>query len=147
MPNFAEYRYEPLRGPATLIIGPFNYPFQLTLIPAAGSLSAGNPTVIKPSELCKATSKLLATLIPKYFQPGILQGTGEYTYDPLFPRFLFFSYLRAVLFLYVFCLTLLFMDTVIQGSVATTTLLLEREWGLVFFTGSPKVSLLLPYSS
>ncbi len=96
MPNFAEYRYEPLRGPATLIIGPFNYPFQLTLIPAAGSLSAGNPTVIKPSELCNATSKLLATLIPKYFQPGILQGTGKYTSDPLFSAFPFLLYLRVV---------------------------------------------------
>ncbi len=84
MPNFAEYRYEPLRGPATLIIGPFNYPFQLTLIPAAGSLSAGNPTVIKPSELCKATSKLLATLIPKYFQPGVLQGMEEILFSSFF---------------------------------------------------------------
>jgi len=72
MPNFAEYRYEPLRGPATLIIGPFNYPFQLTLIPAAGSLSAGNPTVIKPSELCKATSKLLAFTLPFVFVSYVL---------------------------------------------------------------------------
>ena len=74
VPNFAEYRYEPLRGPACLVIGPFNYPFQLTLVPAAGSLAAGNPTVIKPSELCKATSSLFATLVPKYFEQGALQG-------------------------------------------------------------------------
>jgi hypothetical protein len=85
IPNFAEYRYEPLRGPACLIIGPFNYPFQLTLIPAAGSLSAGNPTVIKPSELCRATSTLLATLIPKYFQPGVLQGTTILRDGSFFP--------------------------------------------------------------
>jgi len=74
IPNYAEYRYEPLRAPACLIIGPFNYPFQLTLVPALGSLSAGNPTVIKPSELCPATSTLLSTLIPKYFEQGALQG-------------------------------------------------------------------------
>ena len=35
---------------ATLIIGPFNYPFQLVIAPLVGAISAGNTAIIKPSE-------------------------------------------------------------------------------------------------
>ena len=40
--------YEPFG--TTLIIGPFNYPFQLNLSPLVGAISAGNTAMIKPAE-------------------------------------------------------------------------------------------------
>lgn len=49
-----------------LIIGPFNYPFQLSILPLVAAISAGNCAVIKPSELTPKTSELISTLIPKY---------------------------------------------------------------------------------
>lgn len=57
----------PLAGPAVLIIGPFNYPFLLTLQPLLGALAAGNPVVLKPSELCPTCAAVLAQRIPQYF--------------------------------------------------------------------------------
>lgn len=51
----------------TLIIGPFNYPFQLTIAPLIGSISAGNTALIKPSENTKNTSLLLEELINNNF--------------------------------------------------------------------------------
>jgi aldehyde dehydrogenase (NAD+) len=39
---------KPLQPPGVLIIGPFNYPLQLSLKPLAGVLAGGNPCVIKP---------------------------------------------------------------------------------------------------
>lgn len=52
-----------------LVIGPWNYPFQLALLPAVGAIAAGNCVVLKPSELAEHTSKLLASIIPKYLDP------------------------------------------------------------------------------
>ncbi len=34
----------------TLIMSPWNYPFQLALVPLVGSISAGNCAIVKPSE-------------------------------------------------------------------------------------------------
>lgn len=51
-----------------LIIGPWNYPFQLTLAPLIGAIAAGNTAVIKPSELTPHTSQLVATIIEKCFE-------------------------------------------------------------------------------
>lgn len=44
---------------AVLIIGPFNFPFQLTFVPAVTALAAGNGCVIKPSELAPGIAALL----------------------------------------------------------------------------------------
>lgn len=70
-PCFSEIRYEP-KG-VCLIIGSCNYPINLTLLPTVGSLASGNPTVVKPSELCKETSKVLFKLVHKYFDTAVLQ--------------------------------------------------------------------------
>jgi aldehyde dehydrogenase (NAD+) len=59
-----------------LIIGPFNYPLLLTLLPLVGSLAGGNPTIVKPSELCPTVSTLLAKLVPQYLEPSAVQGNG-----------------------------------------------------------------------
>lgn len=49
-----------------LVIGAWNYPFQLILAPLIAAISAGNCALIKPSELAAASSALLAKLIPLY---------------------------------------------------------------------------------
>ena len=50
-----------------LIIGPWNYPFQLVLAPLVAAIAAGNCVVVKPSELTANTSKLLVELIGAVF--------------------------------------------------------------------------------
>lgn len=60
-----------------LIIGPWNYPFQLTIAPLIGAVAAGNTAVIKPSELTPHTSTLVADLIEKCFDKAhvsVVQG-------------------------------------------------------------------------
>ena len=69
-PAFLEIRFEP-RG-VCLVIGPFNYPVTLTLGPVISALAAGNPVVIKPSDLCPAVANLLTKLIPTYFDPEVV---------------------------------------------------------------------------
>ncbi|KAK3605558.1 hypothetical protein CHS0354_005859 [Potamilus streckersoni] len=49
-----------------LIIGAWNYPIQLTLLPMIGAIAAGNCVVLKPSEMAIATAELLEGLLPKY---------------------------------------------------------------------------------
>lgn len=49
-----------------LIIGAWNFPFQLTLAPLVAAIAAGNCAVLKPSELTSATSALIANLVPQY---------------------------------------------------------------------------------
>ena len=71
--GFSQVSRVPLPPPGVLVIGPSNYPLLLSLGPALGSLAAGNPTVIKPSDLTPATSGLLETLVPKYFDKSVLQ--------------------------------------------------------------------------
>ena len=50
-----------------LIIGPFNYPFMLTMDPLIGAIAAGNTVVIKPSESAPETSKILKEILEKVF--------------------------------------------------------------------------------
>src|SRR6201987_201805 len=54
---------------SALVIGPFNGPLTLSLHPAIGVLSAGNPCVLKVSEQIPSTSNLLIKLISQYFEP------------------------------------------------------------------------------
>jgi aldehyde dehydrogenase (NAD+) len=71
--NFPASSYvipEPLG--VTLIIGAWNYPYQLTLEPVIGALSAGNTCIVKPSELPARTSAALAKLINENFDPAYL---------------------------------------------------------------------------
>jgi acyl-CoA reductase-like NAD-dependent aldehyde dehydrogenase len=49
-----------------LVMGAWNYPLQLTLLPLVGAIAAGNCVILKPSELSAATSELIAQLIPNY---------------------------------------------------------------------------------
>ena len=42
-----------------LVMAPWNYPFQLSMVPLISALAAGNTVVLKPSEMAEYTSKLL----------------------------------------------------------------------------------------
>lgn len=56
-----------------LIIGPFNYPFQLVMAPLVGAISAGNTAIIKPSENTKNTALLLEEIINENFNKEYLR--------------------------------------------------------------------------
>lgn len=66
-----------------LVMGAWNYPAQLTLIPAAGAIAAGNTVVMKPSDVSPATAKVIETLVPKYLDndcfPVVCGGIPETT--------------------------------------------------------------------
>ncbi|CEG64057.1 Putative Aldehyde dehydrogenase [Rhizopus microsporus] len=49
-----------------LIIGCWNYPVQLSLVPLAGAIAAGNCAILKPSEVAPHTAALITELFPKY---------------------------------------------------------------------------------
>lgn len=62
------------------VIGPWNYPLQLTLGPLAAALAAGNRVMIKPSELTPRSSALLADLLHAAFTPDevtVIQGGAD----------------------------------------------------------------------
>jgi coniferyl-aldehyde dehydrogenase len=51
------------------IISPWNYPFQLALLPIVAAVSAGNRFLLKPSELTPSTSLLLKQMCEEIFEP------------------------------------------------------------------------------
>lgn len=51
----------------SLVISPWNYPFQLAMAPAIAALSAGNTVVLKPSELTPKTAEVLASIVNENF--------------------------------------------------------------------------------
>jgi aldehyde dehydrogenase (NAD+) len=66
MPISKSYvKYEP-HG-TVLIIGPFNYPFQLIMEPLIGALAAGNTAIIKPSDKTPETVEILKEIIEEVF--------------------------------------------------------------------------------
>lgn len=50
-----------------LIVGPYNYPFQLVIEPLIGAIAAGNCAVVKPSELTPNVSKVIVQMISETF--------------------------------------------------------------------------------
>lgn len=52
-----------------LIISPWNYPVNLTLVPLVSAIAAGNCCILKPSELSPATAAVLKELIAEIFDP------------------------------------------------------------------------------
>ncbi|OMC12685.1 aldehyde dehydrogenase [Mycolicibacter heraklionensis] len=49
------------------IIGPWNFPLQLVVVPAAAAFAAGNRVMVKMSEITSRTADLMAQLAPRYF--------------------------------------------------------------------------------
>lgn len=70
--------YEP-KG-ATLILGPWNYPFMLTMAPLSASLAAGNSAIVKLSDFTMNTSNIAAKVIRDAFdekEVAIFEGEVE----------------------------------------------------------------------
>lgn len=77
LPGRGWIEYEPYG--TVLIIGAWNFPFVLTLGPAVGAIAAGNTVVLKPSEVCPASSALMAELVGKYLDNDaivVVEGDG-----------------------------------------------------------------------
>lgn len=64
-PAKSEICYEPYG--VSLILGAWNYPVNLTLVPLIGAMSAGNTVVLKPSELAIKVSAVIAKIINSHF--------------------------------------------------------------------------------
>ncbi|MBU3159613.1 aldehyde dehydrogenase [Clostridium frigoris] len=65
-----------------LIIGPFNYPFQLLIEPLIGVIAAGNCAVLKPSENTPTVSGLVKKIIEETFEKNyirVIEGEKETT--------------------------------------------------------------------
>ncbi|GJQ80099.1 putative aldehyde dehydrogenase [Trypoxylus dichotomus] len=56
-----------------LIIGAWNYPIQLSLLPLAGAIAAGNCVILKPSEIASATADYISRTLPKYLDKECYQ--------------------------------------------------------------------------
>ncbi|XP_017002157.3 aldehyde dehydrogenase, dimeric NADP-preferring isoform X5 [Drosophila takahashii] len=78
-----------------LVIGAWNYPLQLLLVPVASAIAAGNCVVIKPSEIAANCAKFIADVIPKYLDndcyPVVCGGPSE-TAELLNQRFDYIFY-------------------------------------------------------
>ena len=65
-----------------LVIGAWNYPIQLSLLPVVGALAAGNTCILKPSEVALNTSNCIAKLINENFDEHyfkVIEGGVEET--------------------------------------------------------------------
>ncbi|MBT0812002.1 aldehyde dehydrogenase family protein [Litoribacter ruber] len=95
----AYIQYEP-KG-TSLIISPWNFPFQLAVTPLVSAIAAGCTAIMKPSESSPHTSALLRRMVMEVFSRD-----------------------DVALF---------------EGEVEVATMLLEKPFDHIFFTGSPKV--------
>ena len=64
-----------------LILSPWNFPFQLSLVPMATALAAGNAVILKPSELSTAVGKTIESLFHRAGFPkdvvAVVPGDGQ----------------------------------------------------------------------
>jgi len=71
--NFpARTRTNPVPYGVTLVIGPWNYPFMLSLVPMISALAAGNTVILKPSEVTSHSSAVMAELINSNFPKELI---------------------------------------------------------------------------
>jgi aldehyde dehydrogenase (NAD+) len=85
------YLYPSARG-VVLIIGPWNFPLQLLLIPVAGAIAAGNCVVMKPSEFAPATAAIIEKIIKETFPSelaAVIQGDGATVIPEMMNQFRF----------------------------------------------------------
>ena len=64
---------------SVLIIGPYNYPFQLLIEPLVGAIAGGNTVVLKPSEYTANVEKVIIEMIKDTFnEEYIAVVSGDY---------------------------------------------------------------------
>lgn len=76
----------------TLIIAPWNYPFQLLINPLVGAIAGGNCAILKPSEEVPQTANVIAAMIKKFFPENyitVVQGPGHEVVPELLHNFSF----------------------------------------------------------
>ena len=69
-----------------LIIGPWNCPVELLVVPLVGAVAAGNCAVLKPSELSAQCSALVAEMVPECLDPdavAVVEGGADETTELL----------------------------------------------------------------
>jgi aldehyde dehydrogenase (NAD+) len=90
LPSTSKIIAEPLG--VVLIIGPWNFPFQLLIKPLIGAVAAGNCVVLKPSEFAGNTEKILVKIINEIYAPSYIlpvQGSGENIIPAMMNNFIF----------------------------------------------------------
>lgn len=90
LPSSSKVYSEPLG--VVLIIGPFNYPFQLLINPLLGAIAAGNCAVLKASEYASATAAVIKKLIEEIFPPEyvlVVDGIGAEVVPAMMHQFTF----------------------------------------------------------
>jgi aldehyde dehydrogenase (NAD+) len=90
LPSTSRVLREPLG--VVLIIGPWNYPFQLLINPLVGAIAAGNCAVLKPSEFAPATALVMKKMIAEAFPPeyiSYVEGEGAEVIPPMMKSFRF----------------------------------------------------------
>ncbi len=87
-PASAWVRPEPLG--VALIIGPWNYPFQLMMSPLVGAIAAGNCAILKPSEYAPEMSKVVTELVRSTFDSdyiAVVEGDAQTSQELLAQKF------------------------------------------------------------
>jgi aldehyde dehydrogenase (NAD+) len=90
LPSGSRILKEPLG--VVLIIGPWNYPFQLLINPLIGAIAAGNCVVLKPSEFAPATDTVMKMIIEETFSKEYIlyaQGDGAAVIPAMMNNFRF----------------------------------------------------------
>lgn len=76
----------------TLIIAPWNYPFQLLISPLVGAIAGGNCAILKPSEETPRMAAVIEQMITEFFPPeyiSVVQGNGAEVVPELMDQFRF----------------------------------------------------------
>lgn len=74
----------------SLIIGPWNYPVQLILLPLVGSIAAGNCVLLKPSELSIHVASVIRKIVTEFFDEeyiALVEGGPDVTTELLSRQF------------------------------------------------------------
>jgi len=89
----SDYIYSEPYG-KVLVISPWNYPFQLAILPVMSAVAAGNTVVLKPSEHAPHTSRLVKKILESVFEKShvlVIEGAAkiaskllEYRWDYIF---------------------------------------------------------------
>ncbi len=67
---------------SVLVIGPFNYPFQLVMDPLVGAIAGGNCAIVKPSEIAVHTTQIIKKILTENFPVDyirVVEGEREET--------------------------------------------------------------------
>ena len=84
-PARGEVRYGPLG--VVGIVAPWNYPFQLLVLPMVNAIAAGNRVMLKPSEFTPRVDALVTRLVNEVFTPDeVVVVRGDHEVSAAFTR-------------------------------------------------------------